>query len=109
EAPAQSARACQIRYGERVRAAGQPAWQTELDYNCSGHFNGYVLNWDDAARGVSLYLDRNGDGKPDAVYEDRNANGKPELARFDTHQQGRFDVQVELDEATGEVVKTSVL
>lgn len=108
-APSRSAGACQVHYGNRERAAGQPAWQTELDYNCSGHFNGYVLNWDDPRRGVSLYLDRNGDGKPDAVYEDSNGDGKPELARFDTHQQGRFDVQVELDPRTGEVVKTSAL
>ncbi len=106
--PSQAAH-CEFRYGDRERDPAKKAWRTEVDYNCSGHFNAYMLDWDDNSRGKSLFIDRNGDGKVDALYEDKDGNGKAELAKFDTHQQGEFDVQVELDEATGEVVGSSVL
>lgn len=97
---------CKPRYNKRERDKGNPAWRTEGDYDCSGRINSYLLEWDDAARGQALYLDRNGDGRMDAVYHDRNHDGRPEQADFDTQHSGRFDLRLRFDEQNGQVVQS---
>ena len=63
-----------------------------IDADCDGVPDAAIFTPDDAKHGIELWLDRNGDGKIDAVIFDSNRDGRWDTSEWDSDFDGHFDL-----------------
>ncbi|MGH8675780.1 MAG: trypsin-like peptidase domain-containing protein, partial [Burkholderiales bacterium] len=77
--------------GER-RTINPPATIRQYDSDCDGKPDALLFIPDDRAKGIELWLDRNGDGQTDVVIVDNNRDGKWDISFHDTDFDGKPDL-----------------
>jgi S1-C subfamily serine protease len=79
---------CKLKELSRFRSEGNDATVVSFDMFCTGKDNAEYVTPDDQSKAIFLRLDRNGDGKVDAIIFDFKRRGKWDLSFWDEKFQG---------------------
>jgi S1-C subfamily serine protease len=98
---------CPPKLGKRERSKENDAWLIEAEMNCAGRINSYIKDFDAPKSSRVILLDRDGDGRVDAVYFFKNKDEPADYAEFDTLGRGKLDVRVFFNKANGEIARVA--
>ena len=98
--PRKSDRECKPKELSRFRTKQNDATVVSFDMFCTGKDTGELVTPDNQGQAVFLRLDRNGDGRADAVIFDLQRRGKWDLSFWDENFTGRWTLVGHHDDGT---------